>query len=162
MTDDSMTVRSCERSPVLVVTVGARTCAIPLQYVAETMRPLVTEPVPGAPSFVAGMSVIRGVPTPIVDLKALLENGERSATFGRFVTMKVGGRQVAIAVDSVVGLRNLDSAELGELPPILRDVAAGLIEVIATRDAQLLMVLRAASIVPDEVWTALATAQATR
>jgi chemotaxis signal transduction protein len=48
------------------------------------------------------------------------------------------------------------------LPPILRDVAADLIEAIGTRDAQLLVVLRAARIVPDEVWTTLAAAEATR
>ena len=45
---------------------------------------------------------------------------------------------------------------------ILRDAAAGLIEAIGTRDAQLLVVLRAARIVPDEVWTTLAAAEATR
>ena len=157
-----MTVRASERSPVLVVTVGARACAIPLHHVAETMRPLPIEPVAGTPGFVRGVSVIRGAPTPVVDLKALLENGENSATYGRFVTMKLGERRVAIGVDGVVGLRNLDSAQLGELPPILRDVAADLIEAIGTRDAQLLVVLRAARIVPDEVWTTLAAAEATR
>ena len=61
-----------------------------------------------------------------------------------------------------VGLTNLDSAQLGELPPILRDVAADLIEAIGTRDAQLLVVLRAARVVPGEVWTTLAAAEATR
>ena len=124
------------------------------------MRPLVVESVPGVPGFIVGVSMIRGVPTPIVDLRALLENGECSAAFGRFVTLKVGERQVAIIVDSVVGLRTLDLAEPGELPPMLWDVAAGLIEAIAMRDEQLLMVLRAASIVPDEVWTTLAAAEA--
>lgn len=157
-----MTVRTSESSPVLVVTVGARACAIPLHHVAETMRPLPIEPVAWTPGFVRGVSVIRGAPTPVVDLKALLENGENSASYGRFVTMKLGERQVALGVDGVVGLRNLDSAQLGELPPILRDVAADLIAAIGIRDAQLLVVLRAARIVPDEVWTTLAAGEATR
>ena len=69
---------------------------------------------------------------------------------------------MAVGVDGVVGLRNLDSAQLGELPPMLRDVAADLIEAIGTRDAQLLVVLRAARIVPDEVWATLAAGAATR
>jgi purine-binding chemotaxis protein CheW len=147
---------------VLVVTVGARACAIPLHHVAETMRPLAIAPVAATPGFVRGVSLIRGVPTPVVDLKSLLENGENSATCGRFVTLRLGERRVAIGVDGVVGVRNLDSAQLGELPPILRTVAADLIEAIGTRDAQLLVVLRAARIVPDEVWTTLAAAEATR
>ncbi len=141
---------------------GARTCAIPLRYVAETMRPLAIEPVPGAPGFVAGMSVVRGIPTPVIDLKSLLGGGEGSTAFGGFVTLKVDGRQVAIGVDKVVGLLNPGSAEHAELPPMLRDVAAGLIDAIAKRDAQFLMVLRASAIVPDEVWTTLAAAQAAR
>lgn len=157
-----MTVRASERSPSLVVTVGARACAIRLHNVAETMRPLSIEPVAGTPGFVRGVAVIRGVPTPVIDLRALLENCPNSATYGRFVTLKLGERRVAIGVDGVVGLMSLDSAQFGELPPILRDVAADLIEAIGIRDAQLLVVLRAARIVPDEVWTTLAAAGATR
>ena len=146
-------------SPVFVVMVGARACAFPLHHVAEAMRPLPIKPVAGTPSFVRGVSVIRGIPTPVVDLKALLDNSENSASYGRFVTLKLGDRQVVIGVDSVVGLRNLDSSQLGELPPLLRDVTADLIESFGNRDAQLLLVLRAAHIVPEEVWTTLAVAE---
>ena len=157
---DVLTVRASEISPVLVVMVGARACAFPLHHVVETMRPLPIKPVAGTPGFVRGVSVIRGIATPVVDLKALLENSENSPSYGRFVTLKLDDRRVAIGVDSVVGLRNLDSAQLGALPPLLRDVTADLIESFATRDAQLLLVLRAARIVPDAVWTTLAAAEA--
>jgi purine-binding chemotaxis protein CheW len=153
-----LSVRASEKQSVLVVMAGARACAIPLHHVAETMRPLPIEPVAGMPGFVRGVSVIRGVPTPVVDLKALLENSGNSATCGRFVTIKLGERQVALSVDGVAGVRTLDPAKLGELPPILRDAATGIIEAIGTRDAQLLVVLRAARMVPDEVWTTLAAA----
>ena len=112
-----------ETSPVFVVMVGARACAFPLHHVAETMRPLPINPVAGTPSFVRGVSVIRGTPTPVVDLKALLENSDNSPGYGRFVSLKLDDRRVAIGVDSVVGLRHLDSAQLGELPPLLRDVS---------------------------------------
>ena len=149
-----------ETSPVFVVMVGARACAFPLHHVAETMRPLPIKPVAGTPSFVCGVSLIRGTPTPVVDLKALLENSANSPSYGRFVSLKLDDRRVAIGVDSVVGLRHLDLAQLGELPPLLRDVAADLIESFGSRDAQLLLVLRAARIVPDEVWTTLAAAEA--
>jgi purine-binding chemotaxis protein CheW len=157
---DVLTARASEISPVLVVMVGARACAFPLHHVAETMRPLPIEPVAGTPGFVRGVAVIRGTPTPVVDLKALLENSENSPSYGRFVTLKLDERRVVIGVDSVVGLRNLDSAQLGELPPLLRDVNSDLIASFGTRDAQLLLVLRAARIVPDEVWTTLAAAEA--
>jgi len=140
--------------------VGARACAFALHHVAETMRPLPIKSVAGTPGFVRGVSVIRGTPTPVVDLKALLENSDNSPSYGRFVTLKLEDRRVAIGVDSVVGLRYLDSDQLGDLPPLLRDVTADLIESFGTCDAQLLLVLRAARIVPDEVWTTLAAAEA--
>ena len=69
-------------------------------------------------------------------------------------------RQVVIGVDSVVGLRNMDLTQLGELPPLLQYVTADLIASVGSRDAQLLLVLRAARILTDEVWTALETAKA--
>jgi purine-binding chemotaxis protein CheW len=155
-----LTDRALETSPVFVVMAGARACAFPLHHVAETMRPLPIQPVAGTPDCVRGVSVIRGTPTPVVDLKALLENSENCPSYGRFVTLKLEDRQVAIGVDSVVGLRYLDSTQLGDLPPLLRDVNADLIESFGTRDAQLLLLLRAAHIVTDEVWTTLAVAQA--
>lgn len=153
---DVLSVRASNISPVLIVMVGARACAFPLQHVVETMRALPIQAVAGTPGFVCGVSVVRGAPTPVVDLKALLENGENSASYGRFVILKLGDRRVAIGVDSVVGLRNLDAVELGALAPLLRDVSADFIESFGTRDAQLLLLLRAARIVPDEVWTSLA------
>jgi purine-binding chemotaxis protein CheW len=152
--------RATEVSSVFVVIVGARACAFPMHHVAEIMRPLPIKPVAGTPSFVRGVSVIRGIPTPVVDLKALLENIENSPSYGRFVSLKSEDRRVVIGVDSVVGLKKLDSAQLGALPPLLRDVTTDLIDSFGTLDAQLLLVLRTAHIVPDEVWVSLAEAVA--
>lgn len=157
---DDLTACIFDINQVVVVMAGTRECAFPLRHVAEIMRPLPIKPVAGTPGFVRGVSVVRGTPTPVVDLKALLENGENSPSFGRFLSLKLEDRRVVIGVDSLVGLRNLDSTQPGELPPLLRDISADLIESFATRDAQLLLVLRAARILPDEVWTALATATA--
>ena len=156
----NLTDRATEVSSVFVVMAGARACAFPLHHVAETMRPLPIKPVAGTPSFICGVSIIRDTPTPVVDLKALLENSENSPSYGRFVTLKLENRRVVVGVDSVVGLITLDSAQLGDLPPLLRDVNADLVESFGSRDAELLLVLRAARIVSDEVWSTLAKAEA--
>ena len=83
-----LTDSALHTSPVFVVMAGTRVCAFPLHYVAETMRPLPIQPVAGTPDCVRGVSVIRGTPTPVVDLKALLDNGENCPSYGRFVTLK--------------------------------------------------------------------------
>jgi hypothetical protein len=79
------------------------------------MRPLPIVSVAGTPSFVRGVSLIRGLPTPVVDLKSLLDLGESSPNYGRFVSLKLEERRVVIGVDSVVGLKHLDLSQLGEL-----------------------------------------------
>jgi len=138
----------------LVVRVQTRVCAVPLEHVVETMRPLPLESIAGMPAFVRGVSIIRGVPTPIVDLGAVL--GAPSNAFERIVTLRLGDRQVALAVNAVLGVRDLDLSAIQELPPLLGGTSTDLLEAIGTLDEQFLMVLRAGWELPDEVWAALA------
>jgi purine-binding chemotaxis protein CheW len=137
----------------LVVRVQTRLCAVPLMHVVETMRPLPIESIGDMPSFVRGVSIIRGVPTPIVDLGAVL--GALGGAAERIVTLRLGDRQVALSVDAVLGVRDLDLSALQELPPLLRRASNDVVEAIGTLDEQLLMVLRAGWELPDEVWQAL-------
>jgi len=143
---------------VLVVRDGVRAWAIPLESVVETMRPLPMEPVTGTFDYVAGVSIIRGVPTPVLDLDALSSGTKASASFGRVVTLRLGGRPIALGIDSVVGVRDLDAAEFRELPPLLRDVTADRIEAMGARDAELLHLLRTSRLVDETVLSALASA----
>jgi purine-binding chemotaxis protein CheW len=148
-------------APVLIVAVGGYTCAIPLHHVVETMRPVAIHPIGAMPHFVRGVSVIRGAPIPVIDLRALLENEETSGTFGRFVTLKIGQRYVAVGVDAVVAVRNLGAAQMARLPPLLSGAGADLVEAIGARDTRLVAVLHATRIVPDEIWAALAKSDGT-
>jgi purine-binding chemotaxis protein CheW len=86
--------------------------------VVEVMRPLPLEPVIGLPTFILGLSVIRGAPVPVVDLAALTGDRRGSGTT-RFVTLGLGERRVAVAVEEVLGVRALDVETLQELPPLL-------------------------------------------
>src|SRR6185436_6230529 len=47
--------------------VGGLLCALPLEHVEETMRPLAIEAIAGGPAFVRGLAVVRGAPIPAVD-----------------------------------------------------------------------------------------------
>jgi purine-binding chemotaxis protein CheW len=118
------------------------------------MRPLPVESIMGMPSFVRGVSIIRGVPTPVVDLGAVL--GALGGSAERIVTLRLGDRQVALCVDAVLGVRDLDVSAIQELPPLLRGASKGVVESIGTLDEQFLMVLRAGWELPDEVWQVLA------
>lgn len=134
-------------------------CALPLECVTETMRPLPVTPLAGMPAFIRGMSVIRGHAIPVVDAGALLGSGEASVP-GRFVTLKVDGRQVALAVEQVVGIRGLAADSLHDLPLLLSEASSYLVESIGMLDTEFLLVLRTARIIPDSVWTSLQDAGA--
>src|SRR5258708_4700533 len=117
------------------------------------MRPLPVEPISGAPSFVQGISIIRGIPTPVVDLGAIL--GTPCERAERFVTLRVGEKQMALSVNAVLSVRDLDSImTTRELPSLLQRASKDVIETIGTLDEQVLMVLREGWEMPDEVWHA--------
>jgi purine-binding chemotaxis protein CheW len=132
-------------------------CALPLESVIETMRPLPIEAVAGAPPFVRGLSVIRGAPVPVIDAECLI-NDEASEP-KRYVMLRAGDQRIALAVSSVLGIREIDAQSFKELPPLLRDARAPFIAAIGALDAQLLLVLRAGRILPETLRGSLGTAE---
>jgi purine-binding chemotaxis protein CheW len=138
----------------LVCRARNRFCALPVAVIDETMRPLPVEPIASAPLFVSGLAIVRGVPTPVVDAGRLLGAGDDGQPT-RFVVVRVGERRVVLAVEAVVGLRTLSAAALRELPPLIQEASADVIAAIGALDAALLVVLRAARLLPETVWSAL-------
>jgi purine-binding chemotaxis protein CheW len=130
----------------LLCRVGPRLCALPLENVVETMRLLPIAPVADAPPSVLGLCIVRGSPVPVVDLRAVL--AEPAARLHRMVTLRIGGGTVVVAVESVVGVRQIGSDEIDRLPPLLGEAAGDIVSGIGTLDSELLLFLRAARMVP--------------
>jgi purine-binding chemotaxis protein CheW len=128
-------------------------CALPIASVRETMRPLPCEPLAQMPPFLLGVSIIRGAAVPVINVASLLGFSD-PAQFRRIVTLKVGERAIALAVEEVVGIRAI---ALGseQTPPLLHRVAEDAVSAIATLDQQLLYVLESACLVPESVWQSM-------
>lgn len=139
----------------LLIRAGNWLCALPLGCVVETMRPLAIEPLASAPAFVRGLARVRGTPIPVVDLGTVVGTHGDGAV-RRFVTVAVGERQAALAVDAVLGVRDLAALRPAELPPLLARTAHETIQALGSLDAELLLVLRAGRVVPPEAWDAYA------
>lgn len=156
-------IRADESDRFLLCCIGSRIGALALRDVRETMRPLPVEPLMGAPPFVLGLATIRGSPTPVVDVGRLLGpsassiNPACSASSARFVTIKLGERTAALAVDAVLDVRCVSSEILANIPPLLRDAGASVVSVVGALDTRLLIVLEAALLVPDSLWSAIGT-----
>lgn len=136
-----------------------RLCSLPLACVVETMRPLPLEPLGGAPAFVSGLALVRGEPVPVVDAARLL--GVQGSQPGRWVTLTVGERRVALAVDTVLGVAAMDEAAQQALPPLLAEAGADVVAAIGTRDAQLLLLLDSTRVVPQALWAQLSATKGT-
>lgn len=104
------------------------------------------------PAFLLGVAIIRGQAVPVLDL-ARLTGAAGAAPGARYVTLDVDGRQVALAVDDVVGVRALGAAELDAVPPLLE---GAMLAALSTLDRELLMVLQTAQLIPESLWPLLA------
>jgi purine-binding chemotaxis protein CheW len=137
----------------LLCRVGDLLCALPLAHVEETMRPMAVEAIVGVPSFVLGLAVVRGIPIAVVDAGSLLSGVATHAT--RFVTVKIGSRRIALAVDAVIGVVEIPSGSLEALPMLFQDGSRNAISAIGTLDADLLLVLQGTRLIPEELWAVL-------
>lgn len=131
-----------ERESLLVVVAGAYRVGLPLRHVLETMRPLPVEPLRDAPPFVLGLAIIRGASVPVVDLGSLL--GRQEDTFSRrFVSLRVEGRPVALALDAVLDVVEFERDAFSLLPPLLAHAASDAVRELCLADQKLLLVLEA-------------------
>jgi purine-binding chemotaxis protein CheW len=150
-----------ENDRFLLCRIGSRIGALALADVRETMRPLPIEPLMGTPPFVLGLAIIRGIPTPVVDAGRLIGPPPMPPTPivlpspARFVSLKLGERTAALAVDAVLDIRSLPAETLSDIPPLLLGADAQLVSVIGALDAKLLLVLETARLVPDSVWSTI-------
>ena len=139
---------------LLLCRANSRLCGLPVEAVIETMRPLPIAALPEMPEFVLGISTIRGKPVPVVDVGRLLGAAQGSDAT-RFVTIRTGARQTALAFDSVDGIYTIARQSLSALPPLLRGMRDGVVEHIASLDSDLLLVLRSVNIIQEPIWSSL-------
>jgi purine-binding chemotaxis protein CheW len=153
--------RAKQSDRFLLCRIGSRVGALALKDVRETMRPLPIEPLTAMPSFVLGVAIVRGFPAPVVDAGRLLNPFASPSTpiiassSARFVSLKLGERTAALAVDAVLDIRPLAPGILADIPPLLREAGAEQMAAIGALDTQLLLVLEAARLVPESVWSAI-------
>jgi purine-binding chemotaxis protein CheW len=132
--------------PSLLCTAAGIACTLPLAHVIETMRPLPIEPFAGAPRCVLGVAMIRGEALPVVDLGEVL--GAKQTQITRFVTLNLGARRAALAVEAVVGVRVVRHALLSALPPLLDSANVEAVSAIGRLDSQLMRALSAMHLLP--------------
>jgi purine-binding chemotaxis protein CheW len=153
----------------LLCQVDASYLAIPIAHVIEVTRPLPITRLPDAPSWVAGVSILRGIATPVVDARKLF--GRAAAVSGehdpavpaneasnpppspRWVALRIDDRRVALAVDAVLRAHTLAPESNREVPPLLASARA--ITALGTLDSKLLMVLEDTQLLASDALAAM-------
>lgn len=136
---------------VLLVRIRSVRAALSLGHVREVCRPLPLAPLSAAVACVAGVTTLRGVPTPVVDPGILLGLPE-PATPARLVRLEVAGRPVALAVEDVLGIATIPRGEDGRLPPLLGRAGEAVLRSLSASDGDLLALLLEERLVPEEVY----------
>lgn len=121
-------------------------CGLPVEHVSEVMRPLPVDKIPGAPNFILGLAVIRGLATPVLDLACLFDQARVSATqaTARFIVIQGAERPLALAVAQVQGVRQIAEATVRDMPPLLQQLSGPVTAYLTERDAGLLLMLDSA------------------
>jgi purine-binding chemotaxis protein CheW len=138
----------------LVFRAGSLLCALRLDEVVETMRPLDIRELAGTPAFVRGISIMRGVPAPVIDVARLL--GGAQAEVARFVAVRTRGGPVALATGPVLGIRPAVAEAADQHDVLLSGASRQLVSGFGTIDGEPLLLLTSMRLVPDEVWAAVA------
>jgi purine-binding chemotaxis protein CheW len=141
---------------MVVCRVAEVMAAIPIEHVIETMRPLPLSPFEGLADPFEGIAVIRGKPAPVLSARRLL-GLPLSLAATRFVVLRAGSRTVALAVDSVVGIRALDVAATETWPELAVRISAEKASSIGLLDRRLLMCLQASRLIDEATWQKLAS-----
>ncbi len=147
---------------LLLFRAATKLCALPLCHVVEILRPLPIEQLPDMPAFVAGASLIRGLPTPIVDAGVLLD-GARLDRPARLVSVRTpSGRVAGLLASEVLGIRDDTQLDATGMPPLLSGSPREFIATLARLDEEFLAILDSGRLVPEPIWERMSISENSR
>ncbi len=154
MVQRTQTVDSAAGDSALVFRAGSLLCALQLNDVIETMRPLAVRPLAGMPPYVRGVTIMRGVPAPVIDVARLV--GGEPAEVERFLAVRTERGPVAFATGAVVGIRNATADGSAQHAAVLTGASRRLVAGVAMIDTEPLLLLQSMRVLPEDVWAAAA------
>ena len=99
--------------------------AVEEQFVGEVLLLKELTPIPGVPTYVAGIANIRGRIVSILNLKLLLGIASKGITeLNRIIILKYNKMEFGILADSILGSRSIPSGQLAPKPVTLQGDAA--------------------------------------
>ncbi|MGP4059848.1 chemotaxis protein CheW [Halobacillus sp. H74] len=136
---------------VIVFQIKDEEYTIPVEQVGSIERMMPITRVPGTKPFVKGVLNLRGVVTPIIDLRERFEiestdNTEQT----RIITVTIQGLNVGLIVDAANDVLDLDESTIEPPPEVIGTVEAEYIQGVAKLDQRLLILLNLEKVLSKE------------
>jgi purine-binding chemotaxis protein CheW len=131
--------------------VGDGTYVLPASSVVQMESFSGATPVPGAPSYVAGLVQVRGAVLPVVDLRARFQLPPLAPTLDtRMVVVERNERRVALLVDSARDMLKIDAAAFEAPPEVVAKQSAGFVRSVARVGERLVMLIDCDRVIGEE------------
>lgn len=135
----------------IVFKVAGAEYAIPADLVLQMESYTGATPVPGAPSYVAGIVQIRGKVVPVVDLRLRFGLPAIESTLdSRIVVGNAGDRAVGLLVDSAREVLKISESEVSDPPSMVTDHSDGFVKAVARPGKRLLMLIDFLKVIGEE------------
>ncbi len=133
------------------------TYGINVMQVQEVLRVSEIAPVPGAPEFVLGIINLRGNVVTVIDTRTRFGLPTTDVDdSSRIVIIESEEQVVGILVDSVAEVVELRQSEIDTAPNIGNEESSRYIQGVASRDADLLIVVDLNKLLTEEEWSEMA------
>lgn len=128
---------------VIVFQLVNKEYAVPVQNVQSIEKVMHITRVPGVPDYVRGVINLRGVVTPIIDLRKrfLLEDAVESE-HTRIIIITLGELEVGLIVDSANDVLDLSTESIEPQPQVVGSLETDFISGVAKIDRRLLILLQ--------------------
>ena len=136
---------------VIVFRLGDEEYGVPINYVGSIERMLEITRIPNTPAFIKGVINLRGVVTPVIDLRERF--GMESASYSnrtRMITVHIEEKEVAMIVDEANDVVDLKEDDVEDPPEVIGSVDTDYVRGVAKLQDRLLILLNLEQVLSNE------------
>lgn len=121
--------------------------AIDIQAIQQILKVPAITPVPRTPKQILGITSLRGIIVPVVDLRSFLGIASRESTReSRVLVLRAEGDPIGLLVDRVSSVQRLDRNTIEAIPRTMIRGASDALEGVGRLDDRLLIILELQSV----------------
>lgn len=140
-----------EKLKLVIFQLGGENYGIDIKLVSAIEKVHKTVPIPGSISFIKGIMKLRGGVIPVCSLrnKFGLEEVENTDDT-KYLVIRANNREIALAVDSVDEIHDIDTEDSFEAPDIIKSQKTRYVEKIVSVGENLVVVLNTNNLLTEE------------